>query len=97
MLSRTIKIGTVTLTLGLNNGFNRYEGFSENSRILVRQDPWGTWSACVVKRVGKGAMISISGSFHTPEEAGHALLNEASIFKRGLSEFIGEYEVPKVQ
>lgn len=90
MLSRTIKVGTVTLKLGLNNGFNRYEGFSENSRILVRQDPWGTWSACIVKRHGKGAMITISGDYNTPEEAGHALLEETIRFGKAMNEFVGK-------
>ena len=89
MLPRTINVGTVTLELGLNNGANRYEGFSENSRILIRQDPWETWSACVVKRNGRGAMISISGNFHTPEEAGRALLEETTMFRNALNEFIG--------
>jgi hypothetical protein len=90
MLTRTIQVGTVTLTLGLNNGFNRYEGFTENSRVLVRQDPWGTWSACVVKRNGKGSMITIHGDHVSPEAAGNAVLEAASGFHKALGEFIGK-------
>lgn len=90
MLNRTIKVGTVTLTLGLNNGFNRYEGVTENSRVLVRQDPWGTWSACVVKRHGKGSIITVSGNYNSPEAAGNALVEAASDFNKALNEFVGK-------
>ncbi|MCK9567577.1 hypothetical protein M0R72_01345 [Candidatus Pacearchaeota archaeon] len=90
MLNRTIQVGTVTLTLGLNNGFNRYEGVTENSRVLVRHDPWGTWSACVVKRNGKGSMITISGDYFSPEAAGNALVEAAAGFHKALGEFIGK-------
>jgi hypothetical protein len=96
MLSRIIKVGTITLTLGTNNGFHRYEGFSENSRVLVRQDPWGTWSACVVKCNGRGTIISVYGDYSTPEEAGQALLEDIVLFHKGLSEIIGVHEMPKV-
>lgn len=89
MLNRNIKVGNVTLTLGLNNGANRYEGFSENSRVLIRQEPWGDWSACVVKRNGKGAMIT-AGPCHTPLEAGNALIEEIIRFKKALEEFVGD-------
>jgi hypothetical protein len=88
MLNRTIQVGTVTLTLGLNNEFDRYEGVTENSRILVRHDPWGTWSACVVKRTGKGSMITVSGEYYTPEAAGNALLESTIDFYKALGEFI---------
>jgi hypothetical protein len=86
----TIVVGSVTLTLGLNNGLNRYEGFSDNSRLLIRQDPWGTWSACLVKRNGKGSMVSVSGNYYTPEEAGHALMEEAVRFGNSIDEFVGK-------
>lgn len=90
MLNRTIKVGAVILTLGLNNGFNRYEGFSENSRILIRQEPWGAWSACIVKRNGKGAMISAHGDYNTPIEAGEALIQEVIAFSKAMAEFVGK-------
>lgn len=89
MLNRTIKVGAVTLTLGLNNGFNRYEGFSENSRILIRQEPWGSWSACIVKRNGKGAIIS-AHDYNTPIEAGEALIKEVIGFSKAMVEFVGK-------
>lgn len=97
MLNRTIKVGTVTLTLGLNNGFNRYEGFSENSRILIRQELWGSWSACIVKKHGKGAMISAHGDYDTPEKAGQALIEETINFNKAMDEFTGQNEMPKMQ
>jgi hypothetical protein len=90
MLSRKIKVGTVTLTLGLNNGLNRYEGFSENSRILIRQELWGSWSACIVKRHGKGAMISVHGDYDSPEKAGQALIEEVIRFGKAMDEFTGK-------
>jgi hypothetical protein len=96
MLSRTIKVGTITLTLGLNKGANRYEGFSENSRVLIRQEPWGAWSACIVKRHEKGAMISAHGDYDSPEKAGQALIEETIKFNKTMDEFIGEHEMPKV-
>jgi hypothetical protein len=95
MLNRTIKVGTVALTLGLNKGLNRYEGFSENSRILIRQELWGAWSACIVKRHGKGSMISVH-DYDSPEKAGQALIEEIIKFKNAIDEFIGEHEVLEV-
>jgi hypothetical protein len=97
MLNRIIKVGTVILTLGLNKEANRYEGFSENSRILIRQEPWGSWSASIVKRCGKGAIISAHGDYDTPEKAGQALIEEVTNFNKSIDEFIGEHEMPKVQ
>jgi hypothetical protein len=83
-----MKIGTVALKLGDNNGLARYEGTTDSSRILIRQNPWETWNACIVKKSGKGAMI-VSDDFDTPEQAGQALLNEVIVFHKGLEEFIG--------
>lgn len=89
-MQRTIKVGTVTLTLKKNREvFHRYEGFTENARILISQQPWGDWAAHVVKRNGKGSMVTISDGFKTPEEAGTALLESAKLFLQGLTEFIG--------
>jgi hypothetical protein len=90
MPSRIITVGTTTLTLGLNNGSQRYEGFTENGRILIRQEPWGAWSACIVKRNSKGAMISVHGDYYTPLEAGHALIEEIHRFEKALDEFTGK-------
>ena len=89
MLQKTIQVGAVTLTLGRNNGHYRYEGFTENSRMLIRQDPWGTWSGCIVKITGKGSMISVSNK-HTIEEAGAALLEAAIGFHKALGELVNE-------
>ena len=89
-MESTIKVGTVTLTLGKNKEvFHRYEGFTEHARVLVSQQPWGDWSAHIVKRDGKGAMVTVSG-FNTPEEAGEGLLESARLFCQGLNEFTGD-------
>lgn len=89
-MKKTIVVGTVTLTLKKNREvFHRYEGFTESARVLVSQQPWGDWAAHVVKRDGKGAMVTVSG-FKTPEEAGEAILESARFFCQGLKEFIGD-------
>jgi hypothetical protein len=88
MLGQTIQVGKVTLILGTNNGMKRYEGVTENARMLIRQDPWGTWSACIVKKHGKGSIINISGNYQSPEDAGDALISAAVLFSNALDEVI---------
>jgi hypothetical protein len=89
-MKKTIKVGTVTLTLGTNREvFYRYEGFTKHARVLVSQQPWGDWAAHLVKRDGKGSMVTVSDGFKTPEDAGAALLESARYFVQGLTEVIG--------
>jgi hypothetical protein len=86
----TIKVGTVTLKLGRNKaGMHRYEGFSESGRVLVRQDPWGSWSACIVKKEGRGSMITANDNYASPGEAAQALIEKATLFHKALGEVLG--------
>jgi hypothetical protein len=60
-LKRTIQVGTVTLTLKKNREvFERYEGFTENARVLISQQPWGAWQGSIVRREGKGGLLQWS-------------------------------------
>lgn len=94
-LKRTITVGTVTLTLRKNREvFERYEGFTEHARILVSQQPWGAWQGTVVKREGKGAMVTTGDRYWTPEEAGAALLESAKFFCLGLQELTEKKSEP---
>lgn len=89
-MQKTIKVGTVTLTLKKNREvFDRYEGFTEHARVLISQQPWGDWVGHIVKNGGKGSMVTISDGFRTPEEAGSALIENARYFIQGLTEVTG--------
>ena len=88
-LKQTIQVGTVTLTLKKNREvYERYEGFTEHARVLISQQPWGAWQGTLVKREGKGAMVTTGDRYWTPEEAGAALLESAEFFCLGLKEFL---------
>jgi len=97
-LKRTITVGTVTLTLRKNREvFERYEGFTEHARILVSQQPWGAWQGAIVRREGKGGLLTTGDRYWTPEEAGAALLESAESYCKGLKEVLGDLksEPPK--
>lgn len=89
-LKRTIQIGTVTLTLKKNREvFERYEGFTEHARVLISQQPWGAWQGAIVKREGRGGLLTTGDRYWTPEEAGAALLDSAKSYCNGLKEVLG--------
>jgi hypothetical protein len=89
-LNQTLQIGTVTLTLKKNREvFERYEGFTEHARVLVSQQPWGAWQGVIVKREGRGSILTTGDRYWTPEEAGAAIIEVAKSFYEGLKEVLG--------
>lgn len=93
-LKQTIQVGQVKLTLKKNRQvFNRYEGFTATGRVLIRQDPWGTWSGCIVCKESKGCLIN-APSCNTPEEVGQLLIEKANEFDQILVDFVGKGETP---
>jgi hypothetical protein len=91
-LKKHIKVGPITLTLKKNReAFYRYEGFIGEARMLIRQDPWGTWSGCIVLKDAKGSMVN-GHSMQTPDEVGNLLLQRAEIFYQALGAVLGKVE-----
>jgi hypothetical protein len=95
-MQKTIKVGTLTLTLKKNKEvFYRYEGLTSVGRVLIRQEPWGTWNGCIVLQgtVG-GCIVNVGRGELNPEDVVPLLLEKAKLFHQALSEVLEKTKTP---